>query len=368
MLENKRKVLVLANTLSGVYNVRKELISALQEFGCEVHIGAPQIKRADYFEEHGCYVEHIDYKRKSVNPLEDLLLLWKYYKLMKRIKPDAVLTYAIKPNVYGGVAARWCGVPQLANITGLGVALEKPGKLQRIGIWLYRWGLKKAKVVFFQNEANKDFCLKNKMVRGRNRIIPGSGVSLDFHSLLTFPSEDSIEFVFISRILKEKGIDQYLETAKYIKKKYPNTVFHVIGESEDAYDEILREYNNEGYIVYHGGVPDVRPVMGKCSCLIHPSYYPEGMSNVLQEASAAGRAIITTRRAGCGEICEDGVTGFLVNQQDTKDLINKVERFISLPHEKKKEMGLAGRRKIEKEFDRNIVISAYLDELKNILK
>ena len=367
MLESKRKVLVLANTVSGVYNVRKELISALQESGYEVYIGAPQRIRAEYFEEHGCHIVHVDYKRKSVNPFADLSLLLKYYKLMKRIKPDAVLTFAIKPNVYGGVAARWCGIPQLANITGLGVALENPGKLQKTGIWLYRWGLRKAKVVFFQNEANKDFCLKNKMVKGRNRMIPGSGVCLDFHTLLPFPPEDTIEFVFISRILKEKGIDQYLEAAKFIRKKYPNTVFHVIGNCEDNYAKLLNDLNEMKVIIYHGVIWDVRPVIKQCHCLIHPSYYPEGMSNVLQEASAAGRVIITTRRAGCGEICEDGVTGFLVNQQDTSDLISKIETFLSLPYEKKMEMGRAGRRKMEKEFDRNIVINAYLDELKEIL-
>ena len=166
----------------------------------------------------------------------------------------------------------------------------------------------------------------------------------------------------VKGIRKEKGIDEYLATAKVIKQKYPNTEFHVLGGCEGNYQQLLSELNDKGIIIYHGQQSDVRPFIANVHCTIHPTFYPEGMSNVLLESCAAGRAIITTDRAGCREIVDNGVNGFIVKQQDSKDLIEKVEQFIQLSFEDKKQMGLAARRKVEKEFDRNIVVNAYLEE------
>ena len=175
-----------------------------------------------------------------------------------------------------------------------------------------------------------------------------------------------MRFLFISRIRREKGIDEYLAAAEAIRKECPNTEFHILGECEGHYEERLRHMTDEGIVVYHGSQSDVRPFIERAACLIHPSFYPEGMSNVLLEACAAGRPVITTDRPGCGEIVGDGKTGFLVRQQDAADVIAKVRKFLSMPHDERKSMGLAARMKVEREFDREIVVRAYEEEIKSL--
>ena len=159
--------------------------------------------------------------------------------------------------------------------------------------------------------------------------------------------------------MKEKGIDQYLEAAKYIRNKYPNTRFHICGFCEEDYEDILKEYQNQGIIIYHGLLDDVRKILKITHCTIHPTYYPEGMSNVLLESCACARPIITTDRSGCKEIVDDGINGYIIKQKDSNDLIDKIEKFLNLDYEDKKLMGLYARNKVESEFDRNIVVNIY---------
>ena len=274
-----------------------------------------------------------------------------------------MLTYTIKPNIYGGIACRLFKAPYIANITGLGTAVENKGMLQKIAIILYRIAFKDIKCVFFQNEENRRFFIDNNIAVGKDRLIPGSGVNLEHFNVLNYPPDDIVEFAFISRIMKEKGIEQYLEAAEYIKNKYPNTRFHVCGFCEEDYQDRLEEMQSKGIIIYHGMLCDVREILKITHCTIHPTYYPEGMSNVLLESAACGRAIITTNRSGCREIVDDGVSGYLVKQKDSIDLIEKIEQFLALSLEDKKRMGLAGRKKVEKEFDRKIVVDAYMEEI-----
>ncbi len=361
------KVLILTNSLSGLHSFRMEVMQALIDKGYEVVISAPLNEEAHCFKEIGCEIIDTKFNRKGINPLEDLSLMLHYRMLIKKVKPDVVLTYTIKPNLYGGMACQFCSVPQLANVTGLGSAVENPGWLQKLTILLYKVGLRKAHMVFFQNKANMEFCQHHKMVKGGLRLIPGSGVNLQHHYLQEYPAQNErIRFIFISRLLKEKGIEEYLIAAHEIKWKYPNTEFHILGNCEENYADEMEQLQKDGIIVYHGRQSDVRPYIGKAWCTVHPSYYPEGMSNVLLESCAAGRPIITTDRPGCGEIVDDGVNGFIVKQRDGHDVANKIEQFILLPYEKKCEMGLAARRKVEKEFDRNIVVKAYLDAIAEI--
>ena len=362
-------ILVLTNNFVGLHSFRKEVVKALLNKGNEVVISAPYDDKRVYFEEFGCRLINTQFNRKGTNPIKDLVLMLRYRQLLKQVKPDVVLSYTIKPNLYGGMACQICHIPQMANITGLGTAVETPGWLQKLTILLYRIGLRKAHTVFFQNNANREFCLKNGMVTGHNVLLPGSGVNLQYHSMQDYPAEtESIKFVFISRLLKEKGIEEYFAAAKVIKNRYPTTEFHVVGWCEDAYSEKLKVLQDKGVIVYHGPVGDVRPMIGMANCTVHPSFYPEGMSNVLLESCAAGRPIITTNRPGCGEVVDDGINGLVVKQQDSNDLVEKIERFIKLPYEQKKQMGQNARKKVEKEFDRQIVIDAYLNEIERINK
>ena len=270
-----------------------------------------------------------------------------------------VLSYTIKPNVYGGMVCRLYGIPQIVNITGLGTAVEKTSRIQKIVFLLYKIGLRKSRRIFFQNEENKRFCEMHNLTPDCGSIIPGSGVNLIRFQLMDYPNDDTVKFIFISRIMKQKGIEQYLDTAIAIREEYPNTEFHILGYCEDAYQEKLKKLNNNKTIIYHGMTSDVRPFIANVHCIVHPTYYPEGMSNVLLESCASGRPVITTNRSGCKEIVDDGVNGFIVEQQNSEDLIGKVRKFLDLSFEEKKNMGIAARKKVEKQFDRNIIAVSY---------
>jgi glycosyltransferase involved in cell wall biosynthesis len=356
-----KRVLILANSDVGLYKFRKELIEEIVKVH-EVYISLPSGEFVQPLQDIGCKFIDTSINRRGTNPITDLKLFWKYINIIKKVKPSIVLTYTIKPNVYGGLACRLTKTPYLVNITGLGTALENSGILQKITLFLYQIAIKKAKCVFFQNKENESF-LTSRITIKNYKLLPGSGVNLNYYSLQDYPLSKNIHFLFIARVMKEKGIDQYLDAAKYIRRKYPNTVFHILGFCEDAYEEKLKILQEQGIIKYHGMQKDVREFHRFSHCTIHPTYYPEGMSNVLLESAACGRPIITTNRSGCREIVDHGVNGFLVEQQNSQDLIQKIELFLSLSNESKRKMGIAGRIKVENEFDRQIIVNEYLKEI-----
>ena len=359
-----KRIMIFCNSLVGLMNFRKELIETLLKKKYIVIVVAPEHEYSKDLIEMKCGFIPIDMELRGTNPIKDLKLIKDFKKIVKKEQPDIVLTYTIKPNVYGGYVCGQLKIPYICNVTGLGTSVEQPGLLQKITLFLYKIGLKKAKCVFFQNNDNLKFMLKHKIIKSKYRLIPGSGVNLHYHSILNYPKDKIIRFLFISRILHEKGIEEYLEVAKYIKSKYPNTEFHILGASDDEkYKLIINDLEKDNIIIYHGQVNDVREYQKISNCTIHPSFYPEGMSNVLLESCASGRPIITTNRPGCKEIVEDGINGYLIECQDTKALKEKVEKFINLSFSEKKKMGLNARKKVEKEFDRNIVINAYLEEI-----
>ncbi|KYG59432.1 glycosyltransferase family 4 protein [Planococcus maritimus] len=353
------KVLILSNNDIGILKFRRELIQELTKKN-ETFIAIPEGNFNPKIRDLKSEIIDIPLSRRGMNPLNDFALFIKYFSLIKKINPDVVLTYTIKPNIYGGLAASLNKARYISNITGLGTAVEKNGFLQKITIFLYRLGLKQADTVFFQNKSNKNFFDEKKIVAINSRIIPGSGVNLDHYQVLKYPTTEKTVFLFIGRVIKEKGIDQYLEAAVYIKKKYQNVEFHILGAADEKYIKLLGEMSREGTVVYHGRKDDIREFHKISHCTIHPSYYPEGMSNVLLESAASGRPIITTNRPGCKEVVDDGVNGFIFKEVDTQDLIQKIEKFISLDYKSKKNMGLAGREKVEREFSRSIVVDEYL--------
>jgi len=357
------KVLFLVNHDVVIYNFRLELVEHLLRDGHQVVISSPYGERIDDLVKLGCEYYPIEMSRHGMNPVQELKLLNEYIKLIKKVKPNIVLTFTIKPNIYGGMACAMLDVPYVVNITGLGTAVENGGLVQKITVMLYRMALPKVQKVFFQNTENRQFFIDRRLAMGKHDLLPGSGVNLDRFSVLDYPGEETTEFVFISRIMKEKGADQYLEAAEYIREKYPNTRFHICGFCEQAYEQRLQDLQAKGVITYHGMVRDVRTVIAKTHCTIHPTYYPEGLSNVLLESAACGRPLITTDRSGCREVIDNGVNGFIIKQKDTQDLIQKIEKFLSLSWEQKKAMGLAGRTKVEREFDRKIVVEKYIHEL-----
>lgn len=360
-------ILILTNSIGGLHCFRKEVVKAIKDAGYDVYISEPDDDdHVNYFKGIGCHVYKTDFNRRGMNPLADFRLMLQYKKYIKELKPKAVLTYTIKPNIYGGIACRLTHTIQLANITGLGDSVENGGWLQKLTVFLYKIGLLKAKRIFFQNASNREFCIMNKIANEYSILLPGSGVNLKHHLYQNYPSNEGlVRFLFIGRLLKDKGIEEYFETAKAIKTKYPNTEFQVLGSVEGPFQSKLDELIKSGFITHLGKTSDVRPYIGAVECTVMPSYH-EGMSNVNLESAANGRPIITTNVPGCRETVDDGRTGYLVEAKSAKSLIDAVERFIHLPYEQKVLMGKEARKKVVWEFDRQIVVDAYLKEINQL--
>jgi len=364
-----KKILLLANDTTYVYNLRAEVLSALLGDGFAVTVASRTAQHTEELTAMGCKLVPVEMDRHGKNPLQDLVLLRFYQRLLVSESPDVVLTYNIKPNVYGGLAAARAKIPYLVNVCGLGTPVETPGPLQTLTCFLYKQGVKRASCVFFQNRSNYEFFVERGMLAGHSHLLPGSGVNLSKYEVLPYPKGDTVEFLFISRVMREKGIDQYLDAAEAIRARHPETVFHILGGCDDeAYLERLKSLQEKGVILYHGQQKEVLSFQRRSCCTVHPTYYPEGMSNVLLETAACGRPIITTDRSGCREIIEDGVNGFICRQKDSADLIRQLERFLALPRDKRREMGLAGRAKVEREFDRQFVVDAYREEIGRALR
>lgn len=360
------KVLILSNNDDGILSFRQELIRALIKRNIEVVVSIPKGHRSNEIKELGCDLDFAKINRRGINPLEDLKLLRHYSRLLSKEHPDVVLTYTIKPNVYGGLACIIKNYPYIVNITGLGTAVENPGLLQKLTVGLYKVAMSKANCIFFQNRGNMGFFEKKKIRKNAHRLIPGSGANIQKFKYIDYPSDKTVKFLFISRLMKEKGIEEFFSTAKHFKRIRKDVEFHILGACEENYMAQLTELESEGVVIYHGLQKDVRPYIAEASCLIHPTFYPEGMSNVVLEAASSGRPVITTKRHGCMEAVEDGVTGYLFKERDTQELINTVDKFLSLNVEQRAEMGKKARLKMEREFDRQIVVEAYLDEIEKI--
>lgn len=358
-----KRVLLIANEYTTIVNFRMELIQALIKEGHTVAVALPDHERNQEIRNLGCDVISLPILRKNKNPLKDLAIVKHILGIIKVFKPDIAFTFTIKPNVYGGIACAMKHVPYVANITGLGTAVENGGLMQKITTTLYKIGLKHAQKVFFQNSENRDFMLNRGVYKGDYKLIPGSGVNLTRFKLTDYPPPDTINFVYVARLMKEKGIEEYFDAATYIKEKYPNTQFHICGYYEGAYEERLKSLEKKGIVTYHGMVKDMTTIYSFTHCTILPTFYPEGMSNVLLESAASGKALITTNRAGCREIVENGINGYIIKPQDSKDLIEKIEKFLSLSYDEQMAMGIAGRKKVEREFDRNFVVDAYIKEI-----
>lgn len=365
----KKKVLLLGNHGFVIYNFRKELIKELLGKGYEVYISLPKDDKVQTMVDWGCKFIETNVDRRGTNPVTDLKLIINYVKLLKKVKPDVVLTYTIKPNLYGGLACRLLNIPCLNNITGLGSGFSKSSILKNFLSFLYKISLKKSYCVFFQNTEDMNTILESNIIKGHYELIPGSGVNLNEFNYKEYPSEDKITFLFIGRIMKDKGIDQYLEAAKVIKQKYPNTIFNLVGfveKTQPHYNNMIQHYQNEGYINYLGYQSDVKPFIEESNCIIQPSHGGEGLSNVLLETAATGRVLFASDIPGCRETIDEGHNGYTFEAKNTNHLVEKIEKFIKLPYEKKVKMGKNSRLKVEKEFDRNIVINAYMKKINRI--
>lgn len=362
----KKKVLILANNASGLYDFRNELLlRLLLEY--EVHVSLPDEDEVPEIAREGCIVHHTFLERRGMNPVKDGKLAADYLKLIREVKPDVVLTYTIKPNIYGSLCCRLLRIPYIVNITGLGSAFEEGGMLQKIVVFLYRTALKKASCVFFQNAKNRDifagFGIKGK----KERLVPGSGVNLNRHIFEEYPDkEEPVKFLFVGRIMREKGIEELLYAAEKISKEYPKVCFELAGSYEDDYKQIIEEKEKAGIVHFIGYQKIIHPYYKAASAAIMPSYH-EGMSNVVLEAAATGRPVLASDIPGCREGFDDGVSGIGFKARDKEACYRAVKKFVELSYEERKEMGRNARRKIEREFDRRIVVESYIEEINRVI-
>lgn len=358
------KILFLSNHFITLFSFRKELIKKLCDEGNEVYLSLPNSDENKIFEDMGCKIIVTDIDRRGVNPKNDLKLIKQYKKIILQVNPDVIFSYTIKPNIYGTLVSNRLHYRQVCNITGTGATFLKNNMISTIVKMLYKLSIRKCYKVFFQNNGDKDYFVKHGMVKDNWAMLPGSGCNLEEHSYSEMPSDKITKFIFIGRVMKLKGIDEYLECAKRIKQKYVNTEFLIAGwNEEEKYKAIVEEYQEKGYVNYIGFRKDIVDWIKKCHCTILTSHGGEGVPNVLLESSASGRACIGSNTNGINDVIENGKTGYLFQAGNADDLYNKVEKFINLSLEEKNAMGIAGRKRIEDKFDRNIVINAYLNEV-----
>lgn len=376
-----KKILLIANTTGCLLNFRYGLIKRLLKEGCKIYTLAPFHSQEAYSKNAveeltswGVICEDIVFNSKGMNPIEDLQLISRYKNAFQRIQPDVILSYTIKSNIYGSIAARRAGIPIISNITGLGNLYSNPSTLTRVADFLYKWAFKKNHTVFFQNQDDMDLFLERKNIKleqcGR---LAGSGINLTkFTPMDKTIESDKIRFLTIARLIWDKGIGYYIDAIKLLKKKYPYAEFQILGEMgvnnpAAISEEIVNRWIEEGLITYLGTSSDVKEQIRNCDVMVLPSIYREGVPRTLIEGAALGKPIITTDNVGCRDTVDDGFNGFICNVKDSDDLAKKIEKFIILPEEERHQMGLNSRIKAEKEFDEEIVIKKYFDIIKSIL-
>lgn len=359
----KDAILVISNHSGGLYDFRKDLIHALRSHGEVVAV----VPKNDKWQELCSIVDkaiELPLDRRGMNPIHDFSLFCKYRRMLREVKPKFVITYTIKPNVYGGIACRMVGIPYAANITGLGSAIENGGLLRKFILMLYKLSLKGAKVVFFENAANRDALVNAGVApHGRDVVLNGAGVNLNDYPYQEYPNDGTVRFLFVGRIMKEKGVDEFFVAAERMKKKYGKRVeFRMAGMFEEAYKQKIDELVNDGIIEYLGYQADMKSLYGTASCVVLPSYH-EGMSNVLLEAAATGRPLITSDIPGCREAVEDGVSGYICPAKDADALYDAMQRFVELPENWRAEMGRRGRERMKKRFSKDAVVAKTIKQL-----
>ena len=365
-----RRILILASISKAFYNFSFEFLEELRRRNFEVILSIPEDPLNREFERIGCVVESSPLNRHGMNPFAELKLLLHYIALMRRWKPDAAMSFTIKPNTYGGMAARICNVPFLASVTGMGTVFYNDSAVNRVIRQMLRAGLSQASCVFFQNDESLTEFQKRRMFHCPSCRIPGSGVNLDKRPFLPYPPAGTIRFLMEARASREKGVREYVCAAEKIREKHPECEFHYAGfTEEEEFETLLREAAEKGIIHYHGFLSngDISELMKDIHAVILPSYH-EGMSNVLLEGAAYGRPLLCSDIPGCRETVAAGESGFVFAPRSAESLIQAMETFIALPHFQKEAMGKRGREHIEKHFDRNLTISRYFGEINKVLQ
>ena len=366
---DSQAVLLSANSGWNLTNYRLGLIWTLTEAGYEVHLAVPSGPETMTLAGVGAQVHDLPMAPRGTSPIEDAILLARYIRLMRRAKPTAYLGFTIKPNIYGSLAARMCGVRTINNISGLGALFSRRTALTAFVIPLYRLALARSRTVFFQNRDDAELFATERLVRpSQVRLIPGSGIDLAQFTFAAEPESGPITFLLAARLLWDKGIREFVEAANAVRQSHPGTRFQILGfieppGSSAVPKEILDGWNADGSIEFLGSSADVRPNIAQAHCIVLPSLYREGVPRILLEAAASGRPVITTDTPGCRDAVEHGATGFLCEPKSVTSLIHAMRQFVELTAVERRAMGKLGRLKMQREFDQRIVHEAYLQAL-----
>lgn len=360
----RKKVLVITNHSYMLWRFRRELIQELMKT-CEVVLCMPFVGHEDDFQKMGLRCIKTDVDRRGINPVTDLKLIRTYKKILKEEKPDQVITYSIKPNIYAGWLCEKRNIPFCANVQGLGTAFQKTGLAQFVTI-LYRHAFRNVQTVFFENVGNAEEFQKRHIIPAeKGLVLRGAGINLDYYSLEPYPDNEKVHFLYLGRIMKEKGMDELFEAARRLHRENHNFVLDLVGFFEDEYKEQVESLESEGIAVFHGFQEEPRPFYASADCVVLPSYH-EGMSNVLLEAAATGRPTITTDIPGCREAVEQNVSGFLVKVKSSDNLYRAMKQILEMPRESRAAMGIAGRKKMELEFDKKKVVAETLQGMRGL--
>lgn len=360
---NKKKILIITNHSYMLYRFRKELIQKLLE-DSEVVISTPFVGHETDLKELGANCIKTDVDRRSINPFTDLKLLRTYKTILKQEKPDLVITYSIKPNIYAGYLCGKMKIPFCANVQGLGTAFQK-ALLSNLVTVMYRTAFRKVETVFFENQANAQAFVRRRILSAKKEVVlSGAGINLEEYRYRQYPDNEKVHFLYLGRIMKEKGMDELFGAVEQLRKDGCEFVLDLVGFFEDEYKKQVEQLQNEGIVRFYGFQENPKPYYAQTDCVVLPSYH-EGMSNVLLEAAASGRAIITTDIPGCREAVDNGKSGMLCKVKSTDSLYKAMKRFTELSREKRELLGKTGREKMEREFDKKKVVEETVKALKD---
>ncbi len=373
----KRTIAIVSNTSWSIYNFRLGLIHHLKNLGFDVLVIAPKDAFSSILISEGFHYHHVDIQNYGINPFNDCKTVLQLIRIYRKYKVDFIFHYTIKPNIYGTCAAAWCKIPSIAVTTGLGHMFTFKNDLLRFLIVnMYRFAALLSKEVWFLNEKDKLTFIEHKIVSLKKAyILPSEGINTRYFMDDCQPLNPKIEkltFLFAGRLIWDKGVGELVEAARYIKNKYDFVEFELLGfidlkNPNSVMPEQITDWQEENILHYLGETTDVKSVLCHIDCLVFPSYYREGISRILLEAASMGKPIITTDNIGCREVVSDNETGFLCQPKNVKDLIEKIEVFIHLLPQEKKEMGVKARQKMQLEFDEDIIIERYVKKINQYL-
>ncbi len=368
-----KTIAIVINTSWNIYNFRMGLVTALQRDGYRIVTIAPLDDYSRKLEALGFEYHNININNKGTNPFEDVKLIWAFYQLYKKVKPDLLLHYTIKPNIYGTIAANLAGVPVISNISGLGTVFLNNKVSSKGARLLYKIALRTSAKVFFQNKEDRALFIDSKLVaEDKTGLLPGSGIdTVKFSPKSGVRVSSPLAFLFIARLVKDKGLVEYVEAARILKAKFPKVRFIVLGafypgNPTAITQEEMSRWEQEGIVKHLGTRDDVPSVIAQADCVVLPSYR-EGLSRVLLEAASMAKPIVATDVPGCRDVVDNGINGFLCKLKDVDDLATQIEKMIRLEQVQRIQMGQKGREKVIKEFDEAIVIKSYKTTIENIL-